>query len=397
MMAWRALRALGLTSLVVSPLWGACATQTDAPEPPVGGARQSPEGGASGQTGPSSSGGAAGSPESVGGAAGQGGALAGAGVAGVPTDVAEGGVAGAAPGSCQEERDCDDHNPCTTDTCQFERCSYTANTEPCADDGDPCTDDVCEVSACTHPDNGSCECQGSAECDDHDVCTDDACDAGTCTYTNNTAACADDGSSCTKDQCAAGECRHTDNGSCECSKAGDCDDSDPCTSNQCTAAGKCAYPSNGSCPVGVPFKVDTFNSTADWLAGKTTPDKRGVAHAGFSNTNLEGDKVLYVAAAAAATLELELAPMVGLGHVSVSIRAEQLGTAGMVHLGVYDGAAWSEQALSKYGTIPTDTYATLVVPLSELGVPASSISKLRLRFVPSGTRAWRIDEIAVTQ
>jgi len=306
------------------------------------------------------------------------------------------GGAGGADAGCSAAPDCDDGDPCTTDACQFQRCSYTASTAPCKDDQDPCTTDVCNMGNCTHPDSGTCECQVAADCNDNKVCTDDSCDANhECKHDDNTAACPDEGSACTDDKCAAGECKHSDNGSCECLTPADCDDTDPCTFNQCNAAGDCVYPDNGTCGVGTPFVVDNFNSAADWMNDLTTPGARALVKTGFTNTNLEGGVNVYLAANVAASLELGLASMVGLGKLRIVIRCGQADTAPMVHVGTWNGSAWSEKPLSTYAPIPTATYATIEVPLVDFGQNLADVTKMRLRFAPTGgQKEWRIDEIS---
>jgi len=96
--------------------------------------------------------------------------------------------------------DCDDGNPCTTDTCDSARgCVHTNNTAAC-DDGNACTTgDVCSA--------GVCKGGAAPSCNDANGCTTDTCDpARGCVHTNNTAAC-DDGNACTTgDVCSAGVC-----------------------------------------------------------------------------------------------------------------------------------------------------------------------------------------------
>ena len=54
--------------------------------------------------------------------------------------------------------DCDDENPCTSDTCDAEfGCAWEANTETC-DDGDPCSEgDVCSGTFCQPGETNTCE------------------------------------------------------------------------------------------------------------------------------------------------------------------------------------------------------------------------------------------------
>lgn len=96
--------------------------------------------------------------------------------------------------------DCDDENPCTTDTCDTEtaECGHAQNAVPC-DDGDACTVlEWCQLG----------ECVGQpVPCDDANPCTTDTCDAiAGCVHTPNTDDC-DDGQPCTiNEQCADGIC-----------------------------------------------------------------------------------------------------------------------------------------------------------------------------------------------
>ena len=155
--------------------------------------------------------------------------------------------------------ECDDGDPCTTDTCVIAagatdgECDNTAACEDdhCTDAGcvaciaaDECDDNVdCTTDACG--DDGTCSSTADdAACDDSDECTDDSCDAATgCA---NTQIDCDDAVACTDDGCDAGACTNTDNcavgsacnettGLCvlACDDAGDCDDADACTDDAC--------------------------------------------------------------------------------------------------------------------------------------------------------------------
>ncbi len=125
---------------------------------------------------------------------------------------------------------CDDANPCTSDTCDpASGCSNVANTHPC-DDGDPCTvGDACSAGACV---SGT-----FVDCDDGNPCTDDACDgAGGCINTPNTLAC-DDGDACTVgDACSDGVCVP--------GAAADCEDGNACTDDSCDPASGCVNAPN---------------------------------------------------------------------------------------------------------------------------------------------------------
>src|SRR5439155_149351 len=88
--------------------------------------------------------------------------------------------------------DCDDHNPCTDDTCDAQLgCQHSFNHNSC-DDGNACTtNDQCS--------GGSCVGGDAPDCDDHDICTTDSCDMTLgCQHANNTVAC-NDGVACTTD------------------------------------------------------------------------------------------------------------------------------------------------------------------------------------------------------
>lgn len=104
---------------------------------------------------------------------------------------------------------CDDNNPCTTDTCYLGECQYVPvpnncgpnNTSPC-DDGNACSSlDCCQDG----------ECKGVMDaCDDYNPCTTDSCDksSGECIHmpVQDGTTC-DDINGCTKmDKCQAGKC-----------------------------------------------------------------------------------------------------------------------------------------------------------------------------------------------
>ena len=133
---------------------------------------------------------------------------------------------------CTTDGECDDGDPCTTDTCVDGGCVNTNNTLPC-DDGDECnTDDTCA--------DGTCVGGPPLDCDDGNVCTDDDCYPETgCVSTNNTEPC-DDGDACTTgDICAAGACVP---GTPECTTDADCDDLNADTDDTCDD-GCCVYSS----------------------------------------------------------------------------------------------------------------------------------------------------------
>lgn len=179
---------------------------------------------------------------------------------------------------CSLNSQCDDGDPCTSDTCDNACCLNANNTAPC-DDGDLCTvndvcsagqcagtvkdcsalDDQCNIGVCNavsgvceaQPSNsgGICDdsdqcttsdtcaggvCMGGAppDCDDGNVCTDDSCGPATgCVNTNNTAPC-DDGNACTtSDTCSAGACVG--------GTPPNCGDGDVCTVDSCDSVAGC--------------------------------------------------------------------------------------------------------------------------------------------------------------
>ena len=113
-------------------------------------------------------------------------------------------------GGCTGAADCNDNNPCTTDTCSAGACQNTpvTNGTACPDDGNVCTNDACTAGICQHP-NNSVSCT-----DDGNPCTTDVCNNGACNHQNNTASCPDDGNACTSDVCASGVCTHPSNNTC---------------------------------------------------------------------------------------------------------------------------------------------------------------------------------------
>lgn len=124
--------------------------------------------------------------------------------------------------------DCDDGNPCTTDSCDgLGGCSNEALVAVC-DDGDPCTlGDLCQ--------EGVCSGTASLICDDQNPCTDDACTPSGCVSTPNNIDC-DDASACTiGDSCTEGSCLGA---------PVVCDDANLCTTDSCDPAAGCVQTPN---------------------------------------------------------------------------------------------------------------------------------------------------------
>ncbi len=128
--------------------------------------------------------------------------------------------------------DCDDHNPCTDDTCNpLSGCVHTNNTAACSD-GNACTvGDVCG--------GGSCHAGGPANCDDANICTDDTCSPATgCVHVNNTHSCSDGNACTTNDACSGGVCQGGPPPSC--------DDGNVCTTDSCDPSSGCVHAANTS-------------------------------------------------------------------------------------------------------------------------------------------------------
>jgi hypothetical protein len=137
-------------------------------------------------------------------------------------------------GLCQGEAvSCDDGNGCTSDACDQESgCTYAPTAGPC-DDGNPCTvNDQCQA--------GQCKSGDEINCDDDNLCTQDVCLNGGCNHAPlNNVGC-DDGNECTSnDACVNGICVGEGNESC-CLKDADCDDGNACTKDICVLeTGQC--------------------------------------------------------------------------------------------------------------------------------------------------------------
>jgi uncharacterized repeat protein (TIGR01451 family) len=193
---------------------------------------------------------------------------------------------------CTTNADCDDGNPCTTDTCTPANGQCHSTPAP---DGTQCDD----ANACTV--GNTCQagvCGSPVTCNDGNPCTTDACDPATGACTSTAIAC-DDGNPCTTDTCgaAAGGCVFTP------APAGStCNDGDPCTTGDacvpvpgnpnpiCQGTAKCADadpctadacdPATGAC-VSTPIVCDDDNPcTLDSCQGGTcvaTPIPAGAA------------------------------------------------------------------------------------------------------------------------
>uniref|UniRef100_A0A6B2L2E5 Uncharacterized protein n=1 Tax=Arcella intermedia TaxID=1963864 RepID=A0A6B2L2E5_9EUKA len=105
-----------------------------------------------------------------------------------PPNACFSGACNSTDGTCSFKTKCDDHDACTTDSCQSGAC---VNTPMVCDDSNVCTNEQCV--------NGSCV-STKVVCDDHNPCTVDTCDTVKgCTYTP-------DNSSCIGDACHTSYC-----------------------------------------------------------------------------------------------------------------------------------------------------------------------------------------------
>ena len=192
-------------------------------------------------------------------------------------------ASGAAP-------DCDDHNACTTDTCNpATGCVYANNTNSC-NDGNACTTGDVAAAAPASPalhasattarfataSRAATRPQGVLRgspltCNDNNACTTDTCNAATgCVFANNTNAC-NDGNACTRtDVCSGGTCIGGNPVVCG-------------ASDQCHTAGVCS-PATGTCtnpimPNGTVCDDASLCTTGETCqSGTCTPAHSGLNH-----------------------------------------------------------------------------------------------------------------------
>ena len=170
--------------------------------------------------------------------------------------------------TCTVNSDCNDANPCTTDVCSGGACqnNTVANGTPCAD-GTVCNGaETCQAGACT---------AGSAlNCDDGNPCTTDTCDAvAGCQHPAVT-----DGTSCA-DSTVCNGAETCLSGVCSPGSPLNCDDGNPCTADSCNAIAGCQYVAatdgtpcpdgtacngaetclSGACVPGIPLNCDDLN------------------------------------------------------------------------------------------------------------------------------------------
>ncbi len=129
---------------------------------------------------------------------------------------------------CTLATDCNDNNPCTTDSCSGTKCVHSKIAGCCGkdtecNDSNVCTYDTCNVATKTCKFAGVSECcTSNANCNDNEACTIDSCDAGTCKFQNTCCAtdkeCDDKDNTCTIDKCnlTTKKCEYTGTGVAGC-------------------------------------------------------------------------------------------------------------------------------------------------------------------------------------
>ena len=167
-------------------------------------------------------------------------------------------------GTCNgAPKNCDDGDPCTTDSCGSGGCGHVAKV---CSDGVACTADGCDGAT------GTCvyvaladgaTCADSKACTTNEHCLGGACLADFSACTCSSATTCNDGQKCTVDACVGGKCSNSPMG---------CDDANPCTLDACDpATGTCSHTAD---PSGVPLSpacnFDACNlGVASCVGGKT--------------------------------------------------------------------------------------------------------------------------------
>jgi hypothetical protein len=107
---------------------------------------------------------------------------------------------------CYEDEDTNPSNPCEGCDVSESDTHWSDNDGESCDDGDPCT----ESDECVE---GACVPGVDKDCDDDDVCTTDSCDSSTgeCDHEDNDASCDDDAYCNGSDTCSSGTCEHSGN------------------------------------------------------------------------------------------------------------------------------------------------------------------------------------------
>lgn len=223
-------------------------------------------------------------------------------VAPPPDQSCEAHCGGVAPSGCACTADCDAKGNCCIDVdvcgCIPACAGLACGSDGCGGQCGTCANgQICEAGACLFPSCGPATCNGHGSCDPKTVtctCTDgyqgkycDKCPAGQvgfpacATPCSNAQGCGD-GEPCTADDCLAGVCVHLPveatcagstacvtfackAGTCQMTKATDCDDNNACTADSCDPVAGC-----GHVPSGASACEDTKPCTSgDTCAGTT--------------------------------------------------------------------------------------------------------------------------------
>lgn len=171
--------------------------------------------------------------------------------------------------SCDTAEQCTPQSCATTNPCQEAVCN--AATGKCdllnANDGQPCEGPAAKPCFDTLCQEGECLSKARI-CLDENPCTQDSCDSqqDVCLHENLTGNDCEDGDACTLgDQCLEGVCVPG-------ALTKSCDDSNPCTDNQCDpATGECQFPNNTTfCEDGNPCTVN--DTCLNGQCQSTTPN-----------------------------------------------------------------------------------------------------------------------------
>jgi hypothetical protein len=150
-------------------------------------------------------------------------------------DTCSGGQCGAGT-----QKDCNDLEPCTDDTCnpQTGACEHVNNADPC-DDGNVCT-------VGDHCADGSCQPGGPKNCNDNNDCTTDTCTPQT-------------------------DCKHDPVAVPCCNTDADCVDTDPCTVNERCVNDQCVSDPRNCDTDNDPCTVDTCENAGGDFDCQHTP------------------------------------------------------------------------------------------------------------------------------
>ena len=173
-------------------------------------------------------------------------------------------------GVCQPgtNLNCNDSNPCTTDTCDtISGCQHAnltgANVAGC-DDGNACNG----VEQCVIGGSGVAACQAGAapNCNDNNVCTDDTCNSASgCVHTPVNGRSCSDGDPCNGQEV----CNAT--GTCVAGTPLVCNDNNPCTNDACVSGTGCVFTNSSAgtlCSDGNACNgVETCNGSGACIAG----------------------------------------------------------------------------------------------------------------------------------